>query len=432
MGEATPEPSPSQVILFSISSVKHVRTFEPIVRRVREAYPAFECHVVSTAELHENRETDRELVASVFDRVYVIADYLPGFHKKLHDLRNVGRAEDASLALKALRSVLVRLGWLTKRSRKASIKKALTDLLQTPGIRCIVLANDRTFPVRQMAPMGHEFGIPSLLVQESIRKDEIMGLLKGVGRTHPSKGLNGQGGCDRIAAWGETSRQYYIQVGVPPERIVLTGNPRMEELARKMKSLSKPDARRELGIPVDSRVVLFATNPLYKMGFLSEAQYLESVHRVSAAVSRAGSHVYLIVRPHQIEYEHQTWKLDQELASQERVLYLKGADLASSIAACDAVIVFNSTVAVEAALFERDVAVINDHRIDLGVNFGQFDFAVELTTDEELLAYANGDYPPHWEFGRAHVDDFVTHLDDSTELIVSQIIDLASRGGSHR
>jgi hypothetical protein len=320
------------------------------------------------------------------------------------------------------------IGRPSMRLRNSSIRRAIAEFLRAPGIRCIVLANDRTFPVRQMAPWARVLGIKSLLVQESIRKDEIMGVLKGVGLTNPTKGMNGQGGCDLIAAWGETSRQYYMQVGVDPQRIVVTGNPRMEAMATKMGGLTKRDSRRALEVPEDSRVVLFATNPIYKMGFVSQQQYLESVRLVVAALDRADSNVHLLVKPHQIEFEHKMWHLDRELASHPRVSYLEGRGLAECIAASDATIVFNSTVAVEAAMFGRDVAVLNDHRIDLGVNFAQFDFAVELTSEDELLAFTSGDYLPEWRFDRKDVAKFVTHLDDSTEIIVSQIAELAGIG----
>jgi hypothetical protein len=413
-------------ILFSISSVKHVLTMEPVVQHLKAVRPDLLCDVMSTAEFHRRRESDRQLLERVFDNSIIIDDHLPLSFSVLSTLaqyKHMGCRGSITITLYNHALELVRR--LIRLFNFASTRRFINRIFLSGHVRCLVLANDRTYPVRFLAPWGAAYGIRSILIQESIRKDEIMVKTKGLSIKHERKGLNGQGGCDRIAAWGKSSLEYYKKVGVNPDQVVLTGNPRIDDLVADYDSLSRDGLRKTCGLPLDERVILFATNPLYKMKILTIDEYISSVQAVAKSFQSSTVNATLVIKPHQIEVEHQEWGLDQELDAMPRVHYLKDITLVEALALSDAVLIFNSTVAVEAALFQKPVGVINFTGVDQGVNFGEFDFAVELKDMATLQQFICGDYPPGWDFSGTQLDDFITNIGGAAEAIGREILDLA-------
>ena len=122
----------------------------------------------------------------------------------------------------------------------------------------VVVLNDRNFPPNVYVEEARRLGIPTLLVQESLRKDlfqrppwrKLVGRWSRKARLGIEEGMRhyGQGGCDAVAAWGETSREYFLRVGVPERKITITGNPRFDQLAMRIFPSEAKQDRPSVGI----------------------------------------------------------------------------------------------------------------------------------------------------------------------------------------
>ena len=393
-------------ILFSLSSMEtHVDMFEPIVNRLRQRLPMIRCDVVSSADFNLNRITDRDKLNKIFDHVWLLHDY------------------DRNPVYRLIQQMYRISGRGTRyfhRVRAFLVRNFIHRILNTPGLQGAVFANDRAFPVLDTIAMAKQAGLPTLLVQESIRKDEIFPRQNGVV-------MHGQGGCDRIAAWGETSRDYFIRAGVVPHQVVITGNPRIDSFATACHQLSKGDLRVRFGIPPEVRLIILATNPVYKMGMLTRQQYLESIWAVVSAVREAGENIRLIVKPHLIERPHHLeWGLDQELKKQPNVIYGREINLPEAIVMADGVLIFNSTVAVEAALMQKDVGVLNLFHVDLGFDFAEYDLAVDLNTEADIQEFVTGQRTEKRPLSRNGLTKIVENVGDAADIIASEIIELAA------
>ncbi|MEZ5333388.1 MAG: hypothetical protein R2991_15410 [Thermoanaerobaculia bacterium] len=130
-----------------------------------------------------------------------------------------------------------------------------------------VVPNDFAFPYDRLADALRKRRLPFLLLQEGIRFP--LPAERGPRRY-------GSGGADVIAVWGESSRRHFAALGVPTERIHVTGNPRLAPLPAPVAE------RRGRG-----RALLLATNPIDDQGYCTRAEKLALVARFVAALEGA-------------------------------------------------------------------------------------------------------------------------------------------------
>ena len=407
-------------ILFELSNCESaLKAYTPIVESLRKRHNGIVCNVVSFSEFF-GLETDVERLHSVFDHVYTlnqIAEHRASFLGSLGHTLNL-----LPPSLKGL--------WVTRRNLEAIIRETRP--------RVIVVANDRRFPEYDLVLLANQSQIPTLLLQESVRKDLIFPpqnygkraeALRRIFHYERGQLRHGEGGCTRIAAWSQNGVDYFQAVGVPASRIFVAGNPRMDRFVDRCRSLSRDEARGELGVPLESRVVLFATNPLSRMGIASLPDYLEAMRIVINLVDRAGGEGFnglLLLKPHRLEIaDHHLYGIVQACKISRFVHYLEGTSLESAIVATDAVLVFNSTVAVEAALVKKPVGIVNLHGWELGTDFVEHGLAVELCGEFSLEAFLRGGRDTNQQM--ANVGHYVQHIGSSAERIAEEIMLLAGK-----
>lgn len=251
--------------------------------------------------------------------------------------------------------------------------------------------NDRGSPRMDLIQDFQARGTPVALVQESIRRDDFT-----INRSNMR--WNGQGGCDVVYAWGETSAAYYRRAGVSSERIVMTGSPRIDRFMRDAAALpARNELRREIGLPAESPVVLFATNPVYKWNLrepLVRGAYLHHIGRVLDWAVPLGIH--LLIKPHSLEkQDFADWDFEPWLGSLPHATYAPDVDLARAISACDAVLVFNSTVALEAALLGKPSGMIAAQDYGHGADFLETGISRMVNSAGDLQALLSGGGEAH-------------------------------------
>jgi len=242
--------------------------------------------------------------------------------------------------------------------------------------------NDRTFPVQDFVREFQAVRVPVALVQESIRRDD----------TSSRAGeeiWNGQGGCDVIYAWGDTSVDYYLRVGVSRERILPVGSPRMDRYVRVANELPCSRTIKEAErMPPDQRMILIATNRVYRESYqrpLSRAEYLHCLGETIEWCQQLDA--LAVIKPHPRALKDcDSWGVPQWIASFPNARYRPDIPLVKAVKACDAVLIFNSTVALEAKLLGKPVGMLAADRYSHGVDYLEHGICRKVNCLEDLKA----------------------------------------------
>jgi hypothetical protein len=265
----------------------------------------------------------------------------------------------------------------------------------------VVVLNDRNSPSLDFVRAGRALGIPVLMLQESLRKDLFQRptLRKLVYRwrrkilTGIEAGLRhyGQGGCDHLTAWGSTSREYFLRVGVRPERITITGNPRFDLFAHPDFDREAEAIRAEYQLAPDDFLLTFLSSPIEKMHIVSPAEKRDAYARLLTWVRDVGGEsgrrpVKLAFKLHRAE--NRTW-LQNFLAQQNATdfAFLADKPLYPILWASQASLMFSTTAGLEAALLRRPVGIL-----ELSKPLDDWDFvgkgvAQRVASQADLAAY---------------------------------------------
>jgi len=205
----------------------------------------------------------------------------------------------------------------------------------------IVSADDADQRCRVFSLAGKALGIPSLLVQQGLST-----------RDYPEWRFFSP---DKVAAMNESSRTDMIAQGVPPERIVVTGQPGFDRF------LVPAPGRRErvraaLGVGEGRTMVLFASQPYQVGAFRSpgvRAAMLAAVVRAAASIDR----IALVVKPHPGESRSRLARLVGP--SPRTILAGREDDLGGLILACDVFMTFFSTSVLQALYARKPVVTVD-------------------------------------------------------------------------
>ena len=176
------------------------------------------------------------------------------------------------------------------------------------------------FPAIDFVRLFQAVDVPVALVQDTLRRYDTGGRSdQGV--------FNGQGGCDIVYAWGDTSLEYYRRVGVNPGRIVAAGSPRMDRYVRTAAELpSSQEIRRAKNLPLDGWVVLIATNTVYRKTLerpMFIADYFYCIGQAIEWCREIGA--FVILKPHgNLLKDYLRWEVPQWIESLPHARVLDG------------------------------------------------------------------------------------------------------------
>ncbi len=233
------------------------------------------------------------------------------------------------VATSALKS---ELSWLFRREfiRLIPFLVAARHILERHRPALIISADDADPRCRVFSLLGKTLGIPSLLVQQGLTS-----------RAYPEWVFFSH---DCVAAIGERSRNDMIAQGIPPENILVTGHPGFDRLVD-VDPDTRAKARSAFGLAGDQKMILFASQPYY-IGVFDSPQIRRTM--IDAVVRAADSQPasVLVIKPHPGERTAGFRRLVRRYSRTR--LAGKTAEMATLIKACDVLITFYSTSALEA------------------------------------------------------------------------------------
>ena len=154
--------------------------------------------------------------------------------------------------------------------------------------------------------------------------------------------------ADKVAVWGEDSKETMIKHGIPEEKIIITGSPRHDCL------VDVPDAavkemRAKLGVPEKSVMVLLAS--AYQLQTYNEYSNPEMLRSMQRAVFEAAAktpEIFLVVKPHPLENMRETRSL---AGKNKNIIFVsQKSDIRELTRICDVFVSFGSTATADALI----------------------------------------------------------------------------------
>lgn len=157
--------------------------------------------------------------------------------------------------------------------------------------------------------------------------------------------------ADRVAVWGDTSKEAMLKQNILEERIIITGSPRHDCLVNLPKTEIKTK-RAILGVPEKSAMVLLASTYHFKAhDKFSNPEVLRSMKRALFKAADKTPGIFLVVKPHPYEDVREALAL---CGKSQRVIFVdRKLDIRELIRICDAFVSFGSTATVDALVANK-------------------------------------------------------------------------------
>ncbi len=327
--------------------------------------------------------------------------------------------------------------------RAAPLRREIERHVTRVRPSAVVVLNDRNFPSNTFVKTSRRLGVPSILLQESMRKDlfqrptwrklafrwrrRLMFRIEGGLRMY------GQGGCDWYAAWGETSRAYFERVGVPASRIRITGNPRFDQLAAEDWSQAAHEARRKLGMREGEYPLTFLSSPIEKMLIISAEEKDAALRRLLEWVaalreSERWKNVHVRFKLHRGE-SLERFRMRLHELGVESFAEAVEIGLYPLVAASRCVLMFSTTAGLEAALLRRPVGILTLSRPIDDWDFVGHGVASAIASREDLERFliAAGESDGPGEAARRAANYYLAHVGGATAR-ACDLIEAVARG----
>ncbi|WP_371392214.1 hypothetical protein AB6B38_07425 [Glycocaulis abyssi] len=164
--------------------------------------------------------------------------------------------------------------------------------------------------------------------------------------------------ADEVLAIDPFSRSVYTRfLGKEPDKVIVTGGPKLEYDLSQVRGMSKQEARAsipQLAPLQDARILVLASQPI-------GVDHATTIARLAIEACSGTPDLWLAIKPHPSEKEKYL-KAYRELAEEvglERFVILEGVPVLHAVVAADIVATYFSTVGLEAFALTRDVICIN-------------------------------------------------------------------------
>lgn len=304
----------------------HWDNFRPVIQILIER--GYQVRLISLCELRRMRSPDTSDL-----NIQIIQLF-----SKIKGLKTSSGSKGIGGNQSILRNVLRYFLWIfLLRIRLKKVNRYKPDL--------VIVPNDVAFPYNYICSFLKKHGISFFLFQEGIRF-----------ALPNERGLKpyGTNGAELVMVWGEKSARYFQELGC---KVAITGSPRYDELLRKDYSLEEKHF--ESRFNRSDFNILFASNPIDDQGFCSRDLKLllfeKFLHLLSQNFS---SNTHLFIRLHPREDMNLFTDVVNRSRISYRVSFVQDVPLFVLFRKVDLVVVFASTIGLEAIVSGARLAVL--------------------------------------------------------------------------
>lgn len=395
-----------QIDFIISNSGHHVTTFQPIVEGLA-AMPDYRCRVLSLCEF---RGLPPPVGKFDFDNVDFV-EVLP--FKKIRKSSSIGSQKGIG-GYKFVRTAAREASWhLLLKPKVLACFESRADL--------VVVANDAAFPLDKICRILRGRKTPFVLVQEGIRFPVP---------SMSEKESYGAAGAAGVAAWGESSADYFRRQGVADEQIHLTGAPRFDAILAADYRQEAEKLKRDLGL--GANVALYLSNPIDDQGFCTTLEKMEIFRRFLKGIEPlfADAEFSLVVKLHTRESVADYESVIAEMPFAERIACFAHGALYPLFTFARAAIVLASTVGLEALMFRVPLGVLKIPAHGFVHDYVSEGAARGLDSDSPLLAEQVRGLMENEADSRTAADAYVARnlatIYNSTPKVVELIRDLTN------
>lgn len=223
--------------------------------------------------------------------------------------------------------------------------------LEKPSI--IVMTNDvaqgYSFPL-----VGKTENVPTLAIQHGVISHQTINFVNAEGGSIDVVNPLWRPIVDKLAVFGDYYKDSYINYGsYSPDKVVVTGQPKSDYLARADEIFDKNKLCNELGINPNEKIVAWTT----QTHGLTLDENRKNVSCVYNAL-RLLKNTRLIIKLHPGEDQKAPLYRENKLIK-PIIIAAKDADTNELLYACDVMITKSSTTAIEAMILNKPVIVLN-------------------------------------------------------------------------
>lgn len=164
----------------------------------------------------------------------------------------------------------------------------------------------------------------------------------------------GHGECSRIAVFGDAVKEMLVSEGVDPGRIVITGNPKFDELYYSKRVSSKESVCKRWEIPQGNEIIVLVCQ--FFVGIKAPKQARKFLVAIINAVMTF-QNVTLIIKVHPGEDEDIYQEIVEGLGYP--AVISKDSNIVELLSSASLVLTVSSTVALEAMAIGRPVVIVN-------------------------------------------------------------------------
>lgn len=219
-------------------------------------------------------------------------------------------------------------------------------LVKRLRLDCCVTRDDVTPYRNPMCQVLRNSGVPIVIVQDGIRTNDLTGnyVMPTVGTVH--------------AAWGEYYRKWHLNRGKTTESQVITGFPRHDKLVR-LPSVNREAICRRFGLDPSRKIALVATEWFQASTSLYTLELEEDYVRCVLKSLKRHNDLQIVIKLHPY-FQEKCSRIVSEIARQEGAEIIIAKDMLwELIQVSSFVVVFLSTVAVEALIIGKPVISVN-------------------------------------------------------------------------
>jgi len=156
-----------------------------------------------------------------------------------------------------------------------------------------------------------------------------------------------------IGVPGPYARDIYLAMGYPPERVLVTGQPRLDRVF--CRDYNRDECLSRLGVSKNKELAVLATQPLaFYWNTKVRRAFLRAIYEALDQFPQE----QLIIKVHPVEDIGQYRRILKDIGWHD-VILLQDVDLHELLHACNLLMTTHSTVAMEAMLFHKPVLCID-------------------------------------------------------------------------
>lgn len=282
--------------------------------------------------------------------------------------------------------------------QRPRIMSRFRDLLSSQPTTAVITGADHAGPSRFLIQTAGAMGIPTAMLVDGLQVPVNPGWCPSpadrvwttiVRKTHELTGVigpRGTSGVDRLLLMTESDRRELTRSGIAPERLIVTGSPFYDDLARQADEVANPAAERRcraaLGIPSERPIVFFV-----HQAFCPRTQMESVVREMVGTVRQRGAMLLVKFHPSSADdpVEWRTWA-QNHLSDPASVVFAK-MEISSieGVQMSRACATFWSTVALEAMILGKPLVLIQyiptRHALSYGREYGA---AIDVDRPQDL------------------------------------------------